>query len=109
MSKKLQKNGLFESSRMMLPEHKESYLLHQQQLDKRTRPILDEQQTENISRLIAESMLTGKEVTFLLFGGFEEREVTGKVMRIDQQKKAIKLANSMGDEWIRMGFIINVL
>ena len=27
MSKKLQQNGIFESSRMMLPEHRETYIL----------------------------------------------------------------------------------
>ncbi|KHF36751.1 hypothetical protein CM49_01057 [Paenibacillus sp. P1XP2] len=36
MSKKLQGNGLFESSRMMLPEHREAYIRHQQRLVRRT-------------------------------------------------------------------------
>jgi hypothetical protein len=109
MSKKLQGNGLFESSRMMLPEHKEAYIEHQQGLDRKVRPILDEQQTEDISRSIADSMLTGEEITFMLFGEFGEQKVTGRVVKIDQRQKAIKLAGADGDEWVGMDRILRMV
>ncbi|WP_374020183.1 hypothetical protein ABU162_11440 [Paenibacillus thiaminolyticus] len=38
MSKKLQKNGLWESSRMMLPQHKEALLNRRLDLDQPTQP-----------------------------------------------------------------------
>ncbi|WCR29178.1 hypothetical protein L3476_10905 [Paenibacillus thiaminolyticus] len=38
MSKKLQKNGLWESSRMMLPQHKEALLNRRLDLDQPAQP-----------------------------------------------------------------------
>jgi|GEM_PF-3849298 len=35
MSKKLTDNGLFDSSRMMLPQHKDTILVHQKELNTR--------------------------------------------------------------------------
>ncbi|GIQ64714.1 hypothetical protein PACILC2_32820 [Paenibacillus cisolokensis] len=87
MSKKLQGNGLFESSRMMLPEHKEAYILHQQNLRKNPPPQLDDQEMERISMLIAESMQLRKEVILVLFGEFNVTEITGVVTKIDLQQK----------------------
>lgn len=108
MSKKLQNNGLFESSRMMLPEHKEAYLLHQTQLIPRHRPLLDEQEAELLSHLITESTLTGSEITLVWFGELETRQITGYVAKIDQHKKAIKLTNSEGSQWIPIGEISTI-
>ncbi len=44
MSKKLQGNGLWESSRMMLPEHKETIIQHRYEFGRRSRPTIDEQE-----------------------------------------------------------------
>lgn len=109
MSKKLQKNGLFESSRMMLPEHKEAYIQHQQNLRKKSRPLLDEQEIEHLSGMISNSMLTGREVKIVSFDEFEEKTVTGKVTKIDQHKRTIKLTNEMGNQLIPFNHIIDVL
>ncbi|WP_027415930.1 YolD-like family protein [Aneurinibacillus terranovensis] len=108
MSKKLQENGLFESSRMMLPEHKEAYIRHQQNLQKKKLPLLDEQEIDRLSYLIAHSMLTGKKITVTLFDDFEERKISGKIHNIDQQKGTIKLSNEMGRNLISFHEIINI-
>lgn len=108
MSKKLQDNGLFESSRMMLPEHKEAYIRHQQNLQKKKRPLLDEQEIDRLSYLIAHSMLTEKKITVTLFDDFEERKISGKIRNIDQQKGTITLYNEMGRNLISFDQIINV-
>ncbi|MED1916922.1 YolD-like family protein [Brevibacillus sp. NPDC058079] len=108
MSKKLQGNGLFESSRMMLPEHKEAYLEHQQNLKKKTRPLLDGQETELFAHMISESMFTGREIKIVLFDMFEEKIATGRVIDVDQQKRAIKLANVMDRQLIPFDNIITL-
>lgn len=41
MSKKLTGNGLWESSRMMLPEHREQFLEQRRSLKKHEKPSLD--------------------------------------------------------------------
>ncbi|WP_152654520.1 YolD-like family protein [Oceanobacillus sp. CFH 90083] len=55
-------NLLWESSRMMLPEHKEVLQRHKKELNKRIKPILDEQQVELFSQSIAEAMKQNKKV-----------------------------------------------
>lgn len=109
MSRKLQGNGLFESSRMMLPEHKEAYILHQQNLRKNSRPQLDDQETERLSKIVAESMLFRKEVTLVLFGEFDDAKLTGVVTKIDQQQKNIRLAQGNDFVWINTENIIGAV
>src|SRR5690606_28009600 len=107
MSKKLQGNGLFESSRMMLPEHKEAYILHQQNLRKSPPPHLDDQEMERISMLIAESMQLRKEVILVLLGEFNVTEITGVVTKIDLQQKNIKFTHGNDFRWIKVSDIID--
>lgn len=56
MSKKLSNNGLWESSRMMLPQHKEALLRHQHEQHRQERPLLDEMVWEDISSRLQWSM-----------------------------------------------------
>lgn len=107
MSKKLQGNGLFESSRMMLPEHKEAFILHQQSLLKKARPQLDDQEKERFSQIISESMQYSKEITLILFAEFDEVELIGTVIKVEQQQKKIKLAQDNNFVWINEADIIN--
>lgn len=109
MSKKLQGNGLFESSRMMLPEHKEAYILHQQNLRKSPPPQLDDQEMERISMLIAESMHLKKNIKLVLFEEFYSSELTGLVTKIDLQHKTIGFLQGNNFTWIRVMDIIDVM
>jgi len=107
MRKKLEGNGLWESSRMMLPEHKERYVVHQQRLPAKIRPQLDEQEAERLSRLIAESMQTGRMITLHLFQEIGESASRGIITKIDQQNKALRLAGSNDYSWIKLNDIID--
>jgi len=110
MSKKLQGNGLFESSRMMLPEHKEAIIVYNRSLQKKSRPQLDEQELGRISMLLTESMQLRKEIVLVLFGEFKTIEVTGIVTKVDLQQKRIRF-NKDSDEdyrWINLSDIIDV-
>ncbi|SHE11649.1 YolD-like protein [Chlamydia abortus] len=109
MSKKLQGNGLFESSRMMLPEHKEAYLRQRQDLSKKTRPQLDEQEVERISMILAESMQLRKEVILVLFGELDRRELSGKVTRMDQQQKRVQFTHGDDSVWVQVADIVDVI
>lgn len=109
MSKKLQGNGLFESSRMMLPEHREAFIMHQQSLLKKERRQIDDQEKERLSRLIAESMQCRKKVTLVLFTEFNEVELRGIVMKVDQQQNKIRLDQDNDLVWINLADIIDVM
>lgn len=109
MSKKLQQNGLFESSRMMLPEHREAYILHQEHLAPRTRPSLDAQAAEEMSRLLSDSMVLGDIITITLFHEFDDIRITGQVLRMNRPARTLKLLTDNGTRDIQMNLITDVI
>lgn len=108
MSKKLQQNGLFESSRMMLPEHREAYILHQEQLAPRTRPSLDAQAADEMSRLLSNSMVLGDRITITLFHEHDDVSYTGRVLRLDRPARTLRLLTDDGNRDLQMNLIIGV-
>lgn len=48
MRSRLKDNGLYESSRMILPEHREAWLAQCEQQERRGKPVLDEQEYQRI-------------------------------------------------------------
>lgn len=55
MGKKLQGNGLFESSRMILPEHAARIRQHYVEETRRSKPVLDSQEIEQIEQALVNS------------------------------------------------------
>ncbi|MGO4496443.1 YolD-like family protein [Paenibacillus sp. 2RAB27] len=81
MSKKLELNGLWESSRMMLPQHKESAIKTRKEAQRLTRPIRDEQEIQNIAAVLSLSQMYKKPVELTIFEEFKARSITGIVAR----------------------------
>lgn len=79
MSKKLERNGLWESSRMMLPQHKESAIRNQKEMQRIQRQVLDEQEVQIISATLSQSQMYKKMVKLTLYGEFQPRTITGIV------------------------------
>lgn len=86
MRKKLEGNGLWESSRMMLPEHKSAINSRAELLKQRQRIHLDEQEWEHVSRAVSESWLRRRQITVRLFHPVEVLTVIGIVDRVDERK-----------------------
>ena len=99
MSRKLEGNGLWESSRMILPEHKERIRLRRKELGRRQRPELDPMERERQARLLAESAAKGTAVCVTLFGEFGDRKLTGVVTHTDAVYGRIRLRTDDGEEW----------
>jgi hypothetical protein len=83
LGKKLEGNGLFESSRMMLPEHRLAFNYYKHDSKVNTRPQLDEHEIVLIQRRIAQSLAEHVPITMHLFDPIEELRVVGIVQRID--------------------------
>lgn len=83
MRKKLEGNGLWESSRMMLPEHKAAIIESNEALKRRRRIALDEQEWEAVSRSVAESLQLRRPIALRMFHPLEELTVIGVVDRVD--------------------------
>jgi len=108
MGKKLEGNGMYESSRMIIPEHATAIRMHGRERNRRTKPELDEQELEIISHAIGESMSTGSEIVLQLFEPFEDKEIRGVVTKIDQQLKRIKVEFADDYDWIKLEDIVKV-
>lgn len=107
-AKKLQGNGMWESSRMMLPEHKEAILRHRSKLEHKERPILDEQRLEELSRQLTEAMQTESIVQLEIYSPYEKRELVGRIKQIDAINSKIKLTQPQRSTWIRLADILNI-
>ena len=104
MSKKLEKNGLWESSRMMLPEHKERILQANQQLERRTKPILDSQKWEEINERLSEANQTGEAITLVLWDSHENLKVSGAIVKLD----VVAFRIFIGGQWVKLASILDV-
>jgi len=102
MAKKLESNGLWESSRMMLPEHKEQIHAWRRRRERRSRPELDEQEWERIDAALNWSLRTRKPVRIRLYDPYEERVIIGAVERVDRLLRRVRVDG----EWFAIGDII---
>jgi hypothetical protein len=105
---KLDGNGLWESSRMMLPEHKETIIRRQLEEGRKDKPVLDSQEIELIEQALAESFHTHRKINVRLFDEYEDKELTGTVSVIHTYRREIKLATGIGRwEWIKIDDIVS--
>lgn len=106
MKGKLYGNGLWESSRMMLPEHKEAILRSSRSEERKQRTVLDEQELERISRILTASLQGKTQVRLRIFGEWQGREVLGTVTRVDPGGRRACLQTEAGPEWIAFADIL---
>jgi hypothetical protein len=103
MGKKLEGNGMWESSRMMLPEHRESLLEQNRHLKDFRRPTLDEQEIVFVNEAIQRSIYAKCLITLKVYDFNCYREITGTVVRMDYQLKQVKFViddpHTEEDEW----------
>ncbi|MEK4977530.1 YolD-like family protein [Bacillus sp. FSL K6-6540] len=106
--KKLEGNGLWESSRMMLPEHKETIIRRQLEEGRKNKPVLDPQEMELIEQALAESFHMHRTIKLRLFDEYADQELTGTVSVIHTYRREIKLATGIGEwEWIKINDIVS--
>ncbi|MDD9269559.1 YolD-like family protein [Paenibacillus sp. GCM10023248] len=104
MSKKLELNGLWESSRMMLPQHKEAAIRKRKEAQRLSQPIRDEQEIQNISAVLSLSQMYKKPVTLTLYGEYRNRSIVGIVGRSKHGEFRLDLLEPQdgpeGWEWV---------
>ncbi|MEK3787529.1 YolD-like family protein [Paenibacillus sp. FSL K6-1230] len=109
MSKKLQGNGLFDSSRFMLPEHTERIRRHYIEETGRSKPVLDAQEIELIEQAIVDSYNRRVPVELKVFSPFEDVRASGVVTALNTSLREIKLMQDENDyKWIKLEDILLV-
>lgn len=99
MAKKLEGNGLWEASRMMLPEHKDRIKEWRSEIKWYDKPIPDEQAWVEWGRLLQESLERGHLITITVYDPNQNHVVTGQVHRIlflHGQKTWVPLSDIIG-------------
>lgn len=102
--KKLEGNGFWESSRMMLPEHKARLNEWNHEIKAKQKPILYGDELEVIYRKISESFANGVEITLVLFDRFEDTRAVGVVERVDTIKRRVRIDG----EWFNVEDVLAV-
>ncbi|WP_028592456.1 YolD-like family protein [Paenibacillus massiliensis] len=107
MGKKLQGNGLFESSRFMLPEHAERMRQHYIEETRKSKPILDAQEIEQIEQALVNSYNRRVPVELKVFDPFEDVRLSGVVTALNTSIREIKLRQGEEDyKWIKLSHIM---
>ncbi|QGQ95890.1 YolD-like family protein [Paenibacillus psychroresistens] len=91
MAKKLEGNGMWESSRMMLPEHREEILKQNKAIKKLIKPVLDEQEVAVINQAIESAIKTNATIILTVFGKYELRNISGIVLKLDLMLQMVKI------------------
>lgn len=100
--KKLTGNGMWESSRMMLPEHIARINEFNRDLKAKEKPTLDADEIEDIERAVSASLTYRTPITLRLYDRFEDLSVIGVVDRVDTLKQRVMVDG----EWFRLADIL---
>ncbi|MDB5052923.1 MAG: YolD-like protein [Bacilli bacterium] len=101
------------TTKFLLPEHKVEIIEQEKELQRISRPTLDEQEVEIINEVIGRSVHSDCTIILTLYDVYQHRTLTGHVARIDHQLKQIKIVlfNPYTDagewEWIALQDIVN--
>jgi hypothetical protein len=112
MAKKLEGNGMWSSSRMMLPEHVDQILIQNKGIKKLAKPELDEQEISMIDQAIYGLLRQKRGVTLTLFNEYELETIVGTVIKVVAGIKQVKVLlwdpYAIEDEcvWIFIGNIL---
>lgn len=109
MSKKLSGNGIYEGSRMIMPEHREAFLAQEREQQRRGKPVLDDQAIEEITRALAESYNEKVRVDLVVFNPFYDEPVSGVVTGIDNQTNRVKLMLNEEIRWVSLAEIMSAI
>jgi hypothetical protein len=96
MRKKLEGNGLWESSRMMLPEHKDRINRESKQKVQQNKPELMEDELQEMFERLKIAKSNTLKVTVTVFGQYGNRRITGTVTGLDPRLHLIKI-QMLGD------------
>ncbi|WP_025716045.1 YolD-like family protein [Paenibacillus sp. 1-18] len=108
MGKKLEGNGIWESSRIIIPEHKEAYLKLMKDRQRRGKPELDGQEVQLIEQALIDSYNARTAVTLTVFSPFDDMVMTGVVTSINTARREVKLFRGEDDySWIKLEDIVS--
>jgi len=94
---------------MMLPEHVKLLRDWEKEDEFQKMPELDEQQFEEMNKVICESMALGSPISMLFFDNKQYKTIIGNIHYVDEQNQKIRVVSREGKAFqISFNSIINV-
>lgn len=101
-------NLMWESSRMMLPEHKEAIQRKQLGQKKRPKPELDEQELVLLSDSVCLAYMKKQTVQLELHHPFRREVLSGQISKISPMEQRLKITSENGSRWILFSDILSL-
>jgi hypothetical protein len=92
----------------MLPQHKEHIIKHQKQYNKKSRPIIHEDELEIMNQNISNSLHYKEAIKVKVFNEYDHHVIHGVVTEISQFTKKFRMEIKEGFEWIDFDEIVSV-
>ncbi|MFE6796627.1 YolD-like family protein [Paenibacillus chitinolyticus] len=108
MSIKLSENGHWESSRMMLPQHKEAINHQFNEIGLKRNPELHEDELQIVMENIRISFKRKTEICVTIYGGYELQDLIGVVTSINPYRQNFKIELVDGFEFIDFAEVFKV-
>lgn len=103
-------NLLWESSRMMLPEHKEALWQSVLEHNRVQKPNLDEQELMEMGRTIEEAFSSKSYLSISIYHPMKQKQIKGKIRKLDHYFRRIQIETTEGELiWISADEIIHVV
>ncbi|MDQ0297717.1 hypothetical protein J2S78_000125 [Salibacterium salarium] len=101
-------NMRWESSRMILPEHREQWLKHQEKHNKAKKPELDPQRWEELEWLLSDAMRNNDSLRFTYWQDGLFFEVIGVCHYINHAQQQFHLMTQDGVHYLSFHKLVNV-
>lgn len=101
-------NLKWEASRMILPEHREQILQHQQQTNQQQKPILDEQRLDELSQQLLTAVHQKDIVKMTVYSNYCNNSIIGSIKKLDYETKRIQVQQKHDTIWISLSDILNI-
>ena len=109
MGKKAEGNKVWKSKSLILIKSKHAILNENKHINKRVKPVLSQDETDDIASAIQESLRMQLQVMITLFGEYNNRILKGQVIKFNAHSKLLKLSYDLlldDFEWILLGDIL---
>lgn len=93
---------------MMLPEHKAQLLAERKKKEKRSLPILDEDERERIDRTIHEALERDCPIVVTYVRTYDVQQFSGRIKKIDRLERSLTLTNEREDVTIPFRHLLRV-
>ncbi|RAV22663.1 YolD-like family protein [Paenibacillus contaminans] len=102
-------NVFWESSRMMLPEHKEAINRYNKESNKKSKPALDEQRLQELQDTISTALEERERVFLTIYGEYADTVEAGWISAVDPLQGRLKLERDIDHfVWVKFTDIMDI-